>query len=261
MEAGTAHGLGRVAARSGKPPVIGCDGDASLGEECLRALQQNPAIRQVHLHDFRFQGAEAICSFLDSATSITSLLLCDIAFPLATRDQSEYDLALALQRNTPSIATLTLFHMGHTTFVAPSVRNHNVHPFHIHVNRFQVKEMGSELSTEKYPVLKTVLDFDKDAWRDTVVVPPNGRTRIWVQYKNYTGKTVFHCHFLAHEDTGMMSTLFIGPQDEFFEWREHLELLLIAGVIILGSLVLCLAYRLYVCSEMTAYEPVTMNEL
>ena len=61
--------------------------------------------------------------------------------------------------------------------------NHNAHPFHIHVNRFQVKEMGSELSTEKYPVLKSVLDYDPDIWRDTVMVPPNGRTRIWVQFK------------------------------------------------------------------------------
>merc|ERR1712157_19003 len=57
--------------------------------------------------------------------------------------------------------------------------NHNVHPFHIHVNRFQVQEMGSELSTEKYPVLKHLMEFDPKAWRDTVVVPPNGRARIW----------------------------------------------------------------------------------
>lgn len=69
--------------------------------------------------------------------------------------------------------------------------NHNVHPFHIHVNRFQVREMGSELSAEKYPVLKHVMEYDPTVWRDSVVVPPNGRARIWVQYKNYTGKTVF----------------------------------------------------------------------
>lgn len=93
--------------------------------------------------------------------------------------------------------------------------NHNVHPFHIHVNRFQIKEMGSELSTEEYPVLKAVMDFDPYAWRDIVVVPPNGRARIWVQYKNYTGKTVFHCHFLAHEDTGMMSTLLYVQINKF----------------------------------------------
>jgi len=69
--------------------------------------------------------------------------------------------------------------------------NHNVHPFHIHVNRFQIQEMGSELSTERYPVLKHVLEFEPRTWRDSVIVPPNGRARIWVQYKNYTGKTVF----------------------------------------------------------------------
>jgi FtsP/CotA-like multicopper oxidase with cupredoxin domain len=119
--------------------------------------------------------------------------------------------------------------------------NHNVHPFHIHVNRFQVKEMGSELSVDKYPVLGPLLDFDPDAWRDTVVVPPNGRTRIWVQYKNYTGKTLFHCHFLAHEDTGMMSTLFIGMPDQVFRWKDHSQLLMgVAigvGVILLAMLI------------------------
>ena len=61
--------------------------------------------------------------------------------------------------------------------------NHNAHPFHIHVNRFQVKEMGSELSLQKYPVLESVLDFDEGIWRDSVMVPPNGRVRIWVQFK------------------------------------------------------------------------------
>lgn len=108
--------------------------------------------------------------------------------------------------------------------------NHNVHPFHIHVNRFQIQEMGSELSVEKYPVLKHVLEFDPQVWRDTVVVPPNGRARIWVQYKNYTGKTLFHCHFLAHEDTGMMSTLFIGAPDKVFRWKDHTQLLLGVGI-------------------------------
>jgi hypothetical protein len=114
--------------------------------------------------------------------------------------------------------------------------------FHIHVNRFQVKEMGSELSTEKYPVLKEVMNFHQDAWRDTVVIPPNGRTRIWVQYKEYTGKTVFHCHFLAHEDTGMMATLFIGPPDVLFKWQDHIPLLtgiaigVVVVVLIMGAI-------------------------
>jgi hypothetical protein len=106
-----------------------------------------------------------------------------------------------------------------------------------------------------------VLDFDPDAWRDTVIVPPNGYTRIWVQYKNYTGKTVFHCHFLAHEDTGMMSTLFIGPQDFIFKWKDHLQLFLGAGVGILAIGVLLLVYLGTHQEKKSTYSAVAMNDL
>jgi hypothetical protein len=126
--------------------------------------------------------------------------------------------------------------------------------------------MGSELSTEKYPVLKELLDFQPDVWRDTVVVPPNGRTRIWVQYKEYTGKTVFHCHFLAHEDTGMMATLFIGPPDYVFHWMDHIQLIvgIIVGVIIaISSITAYLFCRSESEKSMKEYytSVVTMNEL
>jgi FtsP/CotA-like multicopper oxidase with cupredoxin domain len=138
--------------------------------------------------------------------------------------------------------------------------NHNVHPFHIHVNRFQVKEMGSELSTEKYPVLAHVMAFDPFDWRDTVVVPPNGRARIWIHYKNYTGKTVMHCHFLAHEDTGMMATLFIGHPDYIFRFKDHASLIL--GLIIggLATSMLLLSYFRSI-NNREAYSQVAMNEL
>ena len=139
--------------------------------------------------------------------------------------------------------------------------NHNVHPFHIHVNRFQIQEMGSELSTERYPVLKNLLEYDPDIWRDIVVVPPNGRARIWVHYKsNYTGKTVLHCHFLAHEDTGMMATIFIGDEDFVFRWQDHKELL--AGItcgVLLTAIVL-IALR-SVREEKQPYDRVVMDEV
>jgi len=146
--------------------------------------------------------------------------------------------------------------------------NHNVHPFHIHVNRFQVKEMGSELSTEKYPVLAEVMNFTENVWRDTVVVPPNGRTRIWVQYKNYTGKTVLHCHFLAHEDTGMMATLFIGPPDYVFHWEDHWQLILglvigaLVGMSLLWTSISCLkAEGDRTVRDYYQYSVVAMNDL
>ncbi len=124
--------------------------------------------------------------------------------------------------------------------------------------------MGSELSVEDYPALAEVLKFDPEIWRDTVIVPPNGRARIWVQYKNYTGKTVFHCHFLAHEDTGMMSTLFIGDPRVLFKWRDHLPLLLGCGVGILVGIAMaalaCVVFKSRTENQEYYYSVVGMNE-
>lgn len=68
-----------------------------------------------------------------------------------------------------------------------------MHPFHIHVNPFQVTEVNG------VPVKDIV-------WWDTAMLPPNGKLKIRTRYRNdVTGLTVFHCHFLPHEDNGMMS--------------------------------------------------------
>ena len=73
------------------------------------------------------------------------------------------------------------------------------HPFHIHVNPFQI--------TRKNP-----LGEDEIIWRDTVLVrageaPIDMRTR----YERYIGKFVIHCHILDHEDQGMMQIVEIVP--------------------------------------------------
>lgn len=51
-------------------------------------------------------------------------------------------------------------------------------------------------------------------WRDTVFIPPNGFTQILQRFaggeKAWTGKTVFHCHFLDHEDQGMIAAIMIA---------------------------------------------------
>jgi len=73
------------------------------------------------------------------------------------------------------------------------------HPFHIHVNPFQV--------TRKNP-----LGDNEIIWRDTLFVrqgeaPLNIRSR----YERYIGKFVIHCHILDHEDQGMMQIVEIVP--------------------------------------------------
>ena len=92
------------------------------------------------------------------------------------------------------------------------------HPFHIHVNPFQVKQMSSgfeapdfetSASVIKRAMLETNLE-PMDKWRDTVVIPPWGITKIWTTFNRdgsgvqLSGKTVFHCHFLGvHHASGV----------------------------------------------------------
>jgi len=46
-------------------------------------------------------------------------------------------------------------------------------------------------------------------WRDTIVIPGLGVGRLWMRIGNITGKTLFHCHKLFHEDSGMAGTILI----------------------------------------------------
>jgi peroxiredoxin len=76
------------------------------------------------------------------------------------------------------------------------------HPFHIHVNPFEVFSIknrdGKEMLTE--PV-----------WRDTIALPEGWRVLMRTQYKDFLGMFVQHCHILDHEDQGMMELLEVVP--------------------------------------------------
>ena len=68
------------------------------------------------------------------------------------------------------------------------------HPFHLHGFRFQVLDRNGV--PEPFP-----------AWKDVVNVPRHETVRFIVQYDDYPGKWMFHCHILDHEDHGMMGIL------------------------------------------------------
>jgi spore coat protein A len=40
--------------------------------------------------------------------------------------------------------------------------------------------------------------------KDTAICPPGIVTRVLVNFPNRTGKYVYHCHILSHEDSEMM---------------------------------------------------------
>ncbi len=98
------------------------------------------------------------------------------------------------------------------------------HPFHLHVNPYQVKEVYSALEVRDDLVpeseralvearIRAMHHLDRpNMWRDTIIIPPKGMLRVWIRFdKDLVGKTVFHCHFLAHEETGMLQNFRIVP--------------------------------------------------
>ena len=64
------------------------------------------------------------------------------------------------------------------------------HPFHIHAWNFQIVDRGDGKALP--------------GWRDTVNVPTGMSVRIRIDFADFKGKTVYHCHILDHEDAGMM---------------------------------------------------------
>lgn len=69
------------------------------------------------------------------------------------------------------------------------------HPMHIHAVQYQVlQRIGG----------RNQLIPSESGWKDTVLVMPGEMVKVLVPFENYTGKFVFHCHNLEHEDSGMM---------------------------------------------------------
>lgn len=102
---------------------------------------------------------------------------------------------------------------GHNTYThdAPSPGhqdNTEGHPFHIHVNSFEVigeadvAPDGTITNEVRYP-------DDEILIQDTIWVPMGKQIRIRQRYRQWLGKAVFHCHILPHEDTGMMQNFLI----------------------------------------------------
>jgi FtsP/CotA-like multicopper oxidase with cupredoxin domain len=68
------------------------------------------------------------------------------------------------------------------------------HPFHIHINPFQVISVNGK-------------EIERYGYDDTFPVPPHGNVVIRTKYKDFDGKYVLHCHILFHEDHGMMQVV------------------------------------------------------
>jgi FtsP/CotA-like multicopper oxidase with cupredoxin domain len=91
------------------------------------------------------------------------------------------------------------------------------HPFHIHVNPFEIVSIVNDanptvdvsapgardaFNDPQYPGLKGM-------WKDTLWIKPGYTVKIRTRYERYIGDFVLHCHILDHEDQGMMQNVAI----------------------------------------------------
>lgn len=88
-----------------------------------------------------------------------------------------------------------------TTVAAGSVEEWTVvntspmdHPFHLHVWPMQLISANGAAPTAP-------------TWQDVVNVPANGRVTVRIAFKDFTGRSAYHCHILDHEDLGMMGVI------------------------------------------------------
>ncbi|HEX2196927.1 MAG TPA: multicopper oxidase family protein, partial [Actinomycetota bacterium] len=70
------------------------------------------------------------------------------------------------------------------------------HPMHVHLVRFQV------LDRNNLPPAPNEM-----GWKDTVRVGQSEVVRVAMTFEGHTGRYMFHCHNLAHEDHSMMGQM------------------------------------------------------
>jgi len=85
------------------------------------------------------------------------------------------------------------------------------HPIHLHLVRFQILDRrGFDVAAYKssgelrYVTPPLPPDPVEAGWKDTVRADHGMVTRIIIRFEGFTGRYVWHCHNLEHEDNQMM---------------------------------------------------------
>ncbi|MGZ8780013.1 MAG: multicopper oxidase domain-containing protein, partial [Thermoanaerobaculia bacterium] len=101
------------------------------------------------------------------------------------------------------------------------------HPFHIHINPFQVTKIEVPVASADGNSFTYTAYTPKDNfwWSDVQNLPAGvalangqfapGKVTIRHQFVDFTGTYVLHCHILAHEDRGMMQLVRVVPTKRY----------------------------------------------
>lgn len=107
------------------------------------------------------------------------------------------------------------------------------HPAHIHLVGFQAlgrdtytvsatTDTGSDVVhwTAAYSA-PGVLGPEEQGWKDTIRVGPLQAVTLAGQFTGATGRYLYHCHILEHEDEGMMRPFVVAPKEVLARMDQH----------------------------------------
>jgi FtsP/CotA-like multicopper oxidase with cupredoxin domain len=86
------------------------------------------------------------------------------------------------------------------------------HPIHIHLEAHQIQSLSDRIIAPQERFKK-----------DTVRLEPNTEAEVFIKFRTFTGRYVFHCHNLEHEDMAMMGVFNVGGVPHTPEELERLE--------------------------------------
>jgi spore coat protein A len=108
----------------------------------------------------------------------------------------------------------------------------DTHPIHIHLDPFQIlsrrairyeipaggigdRDLSAAVILERAPddTLDHAIDDNERGLKDTIRVNPNEIVEIAVRFTNYSGRYMYHCHILEHEDRDMMRPFVTMPAE------------------------------------------------
>jgi spore coat protein A len=108
----------------------------------------------------------------------------------------------------------------------------DTHPIHVHLDPFQIVsrrpiryqiptngiedvEITASVSLERDPddELQHAVDDNERGLKDTIRVNPNEIVEIAVRFTTYSGRYMYHCHILEHEDRDMMRPFVTMPAE------------------------------------------------
>jgi FtsP/CotA-like multicopper oxidase with cupredoxin domain len=131
-------------------------------------------------------------------------------------------------------------HFEDTTTFFPMLGEHEVwqlinltgdtHPIHLHLDPFQIlarrpiryeiadggigeRDLAATVTLERDPddELDHAIDDNERGLKDTIRVNPNEIVEIAVRFTTYSGRYMYHCHILEHEDRDMMRPFVTMP--------------------------------------------------